>query len=259
MSLRRRTVLALLMAAGLARAARAQTGMPAPAVRRLVPELPVRGYRDGNGELQGLVGDQARAILQRASLDATIEMLPVVRLYAELARPWPEGKSYGMVGLPIREPYTTIVPLALTMRSHLVAVGRQGLALRTAEDLRQIGPVAVTATGTAALTAAIQQYRLAVQEGPSTLNGLRMMARGRVDAVLGIDTVIDQVARTNGLAGDLGDRVSLATMEAWLACDPASVDAAETAPLRTAAEALYREGRLQAIAEQHYQKNATGF
>ncbi|TWB82802.1 hypothetical protein FBZ87_101513 [Nitrospirillum amazonense] len=256
----RRTVLSFLMAlsAGGAGVARAQTSLEP--VRMLVPELPVLGERGADGQARGLVVEQAQAILDRAGIRATVELLPVVRVYAELARERPPGgpKVYGMVAVPIRDPYRAIVPLALTMGTQLVAVARQGVTLAKPDDLRTVGPVAVTATGTQALVPVIQQYGITVQTVPSTLNGLRMMAHGRVNAVMGIASVIDVVARENNLTDQLGDRVQVSAMEAWLSCDPATRDAPETAILRDAAEALYREGRLDAIARQHFQKAATG-
>ncbi|WP_044561027.1 transporter substrate-binding domain-containing protein [Azospirillum sp. B4] len=266
MTLPRRTVLSLMLALAASRSAVATAGEApsAPkAIRMLVPELPVLGERDAQGQAKGLVVDQARAILDRAGIPAIIEMLPVVRLYAELARPQSldglkdgEPKTYGMVGLPIRDPYQGIVPLALTMQVRLVAVARRGVPLTKPDDLRQMGPVAVTNTGTQALASVIQQYALAAQTVPSMLNGLRMLAHGRVDAVLGISSVIDVVARENDLTGELGDRVAVSEMDAWLACAPGLEAAPETSSLRAAAEALYREGRLDAIAHQHFQRAA---
>lgn len=258
----RRTILSILLAlsaSGMASGIAAAQTAPQP-IRVLVPELPVLGERGADGEARGLVVEQAQAILDRAGIRATVELLPVVRLYAELARERPPGgpKVYGMVAVPIRDPYRAIVPLALTMGVPLVAVARQGVTLAKPDDLRAVGPVAVTATGTQALVPAIQQYGITVQTVPSTLNGLRMLAHGRVNAVMGISSVIDVVARENNLTDQLGDRVQVSTMEAWLSCDPATRDAPETAILRDAAEALYREGRLDAIARQHFQKAATG-
>ncbi|TWB38530.1 type 2 periplasmic-binding domain-containing protein [Nitrospirillum pindoramense] len=272
MPLHRRTVLSLLLAfsAGGMRVAPAQevTRAPSTRIRMLVPELPVLGERDPQGHPTGLVVDQARAILDRAGIPATIELVPAVRLYAELARAevTPAGapaetsgpKTYGMIALPIRAPYQAIVPLALTMSARLVAAARRGVPLATLEDLRQVGPVAVSASGTQALTPVIQQYGLAVQTVPSVVNGLRMLAHGRVNAILGIAAAIDMVAREDGLADQLGDRLEITTMDAWLACAPTARTAPETAALREAAEALYREGRLEAIARQHFHKADSG-
>ncbi|MDZ5649137.1 hypothetical protein [Nitrospirillum sp. BR 11828] len=272
MILHRRTVLSLLLAfsAGGVRVAPAQEVMqaPPPPIRMLVPELPVLGERDAQGHPTGLVVEQAQAILDRAGIPATIELVPAVRLYAELARadlapagaPMEAGgpKTYGMIALPIRAPYQAIVPLALTMSARLVAVARRGVPLATLEDLRQVGPVAMSATGTQALAPIIQRYGLAVQTVPSIVNGLRMLTHGRVNAVLGIAAVIDVVAREDGLTDQLGDRLEITTMEAWLACGPTVRTAPETAALRDAAEALYREGRLEAITRQHFRKADSG-
>lgn len=235
----------------------------APAIRLLVPELPMIGERDAQGHPKGMAVEQAQAILDRAGVHAEILLLPVVRVYTELARTKggttpPLVKTYGMLGLPLRDPYRGIVPLALTSRHNLIAITRPGVRLKTLDDLRHLGPIAMTITGTSAFSDIIRQYDLAVQEVPSMANGLKMLAHGRVGALLDVDAVIDLVARDVGLTTAQGDRLPLATMEGWLVCDPATAEAPETALLRKAAEALYREGRLDTIADHNFRRAAGG-
>ncbi|MDZ5649138.1 transporter substrate-binding domain-containing protein [Nitrospirillum sp. BR 11828] len=256
MTLDRRALLFALLAVTASTKGRAQAQAPTGPIRLLVPELPVLGAWNAQGMPTGVMVEQAQSILDRAGVRGTIELLPAVRLYTELLRDQGSGgpKTYGMIALPLEARHKAIAPLALTMRANVVAVARRGVPLATPDDLRRLGAVAVSGAGIQVLAPLIQRYGLSVQAVPSMVNGLRMVARGRVDAMLGIASVIDVVAREDGLSDQLGERLEITTMEAWLACAPNTQGAPETAALREAAEALYREGRLDAIARPYFHK-----
>ncbi len=76
-----------------------------------------------------------------------------------------------------------------------------------------------------------------------------LLASGKVKAVVGSAPVIDAVARTLGLTGQLGDRLTLAQAEGWLVANPAAGAApgGASAALEQAARGLVADGTLERI------------
>jgi ABC-type amino acid transport substrate-binding protein len=203
------------------------------ALRFAVLESPIWAETPAEQPPGGVEFDVVRAILDRAGVHAEIIILPLGRILAGGAA---DRWSFAVATRNQASVASGVVYLAKIVTIPTVIVARKGLVVRRSEDLAGLGPIASIRN---LFSDRDVQGILPItfEQVPSTENGLRMLAAGRVNAVISTVLSLDLFAMHTGNADLLGDRLTpdALPVEAWLV---ASKDAADTQAARALAEAV---------------------
>jgi polar amino acid transport system substrate-binding protein len=244
-----RQLLRLLGAVPVAAAlpARAAPGAPAQVALRMavLDQMPWAG-RDTHGRATGVVVDMAQLLASASGLAIDTSALPYARAATMLAHGQMDlmlaFDTGALAGLP--------PPLATIGSEDIIIVGRRGSNYHALDDLcgRTVGHLRrATFFPAFANAACLLRYEVNSYE-----QGLRMLAVGRIDAMLGVRSTIDYaVAQARIDAGSLGTPLVLAQAGLALYAAPQLVAPAQLARLRDACAQLRRQQRLPELLARH--------
>lgn len=211
----------------------------------VLDQLPWAG-RDAQGRLAGVVVDMARLLATASGLAIETIALPYARATAMLAG--------GQVDLMLAFDAGVLAgmppPLDTIGNEDIVIVGRRGTSYRSLDDLcgRTVGHLQRTTFLPAfAANRCIVRYEVNSYE-----QGLRMLAMGRLDAMLGIRSTIGYVVAQSAMnAEGFGTPLVLAQAGLALYVAPQAAAPALLARLRRASAELRQQQRLPALLAQH--------
>jgi hypothetical protein len=215
-----------------------------------VPELPLWATTPpGGGEPVGIAPTAIHMVLDKARLRGEIRALPMRRLLAPESA---SGRDYLLFvdegdGAPPGS-----VRLARLLELNAVVVARRGIPLHERADLDRVGPIAI-ARGVAVPGSLRGDEALQFDEVRSLDSGLRMLAAGHVNAVLGIDAAIDRLAEQLGDTDILGDSLAVQRLDGMLGASDAEAATPEASAIGRAASDLAKSGAFAAVTAQMLQ------
>lgn len=192
---------------------------------------------------QGAFFDIVNELKQRTGYDIQTSVTPFARVDRELE----SGHHDCTILVP--RPHTLVVPGELAFSHSLGAIARKEFPLNTYEDLRNL--------------------RISVLRGGSLNNrfdtddnlhkeldtdyiiGLRKVARGRLDAIVGAISTLQQMAEQEGIADQLGEPLVMEEMPLYLQCSKNSPHIHAMPALNKALVDMRADGTLDAIKQQH--------
>lgn len=238
--------LALLPGAGMAQA---DIGVDAAPSARRFPALYITteaaapsSMLDSTGQVVGISTDKVRAVLERAGLAYTIELLPWKRAYAA-ARERADACVYSTTRTPEREPlFKWVGPID---SAEWVLMGRadRRIVLRTLEDARayRIG----TYNGDAR-DDYLRSRGFRVDPAPNDLTNPRKLLLGRIDLWAAALRTGSPVLQQNDWDGKIVPVLVFNRLDVFLACNRALPDEL-IARLNGAFAALERDGTLRRV------------
>ncbi|MGJ9417171.1 substrate-binding periplasmic protein [Massilia sp. CMS3.1] len=242
------TVLATVLLLGAASAQadmRADTGGPArrPAPLYITTETAApSSMQDSQGQVVGISTDKVRAVLERAGLAYTIELLPWKRAYAA-ARERFDGCVYSTTRTPERETLFKWVGPIDTAEWVLMARANRRFSLRTLEDAR---PYRIGTYNGDARDDFLRSRGFRVDPAPNDLTNPRKLLLGRIDLWAAALRAGSPVLEQNNWAGQIVPVLVFHRLDVYLACNRAVPDDV-IARLNGAFSALERDGTMGRI------------
>ena len=192
---------------------------------------------------EGAFFDIVDELEQRTGYQIQSSVTPFARVDREME------SGYHDCTILVPRPHSLVVPGELVFNHSLGAIARKEFPLNAYEDL--------------------QNLRISVLRGGSlnerfdtddSLNkdldtdyiiGLRKMARGRIDAIVGAISTLQHMAEREGIADHLGEPLVLEEMALYLQCSKNSRHLQTMPVLNEALIEMQRDGTLDAIKQQH--------
>jgi polar amino acid transport system substrate-binding protein len=197
---------------------------------------------DSEGSVIGISTDKVRAVLDRAGMAYTIELLPWKRAYAA-AHNRLDACVYSTTRTPEREALFKWVGPIDSAEWVLMARADSRFALRTLDDAR---PYRIGTYHGDARDQYLRSRGFRVDPAPNDLTNPRKLLLGRIDLWAAALRVGSPVLEQNGWAGQIVPVLVFNRLDVYLACHRAMPDEL-IARLNGAFAALEREGTMRKI------------
>lgn len=149
----------------------------------------------------------------------------------------------------VPRPHTLVVPGELVFNHALGAIARTEFPLNSYEDLRNLR-ISVLRGGS--LNERFDtDDRLQKELDTDYIIGLRKMARGRIDAIVGAISTLQYMAEQEGILNQLGEPLVMEELALYLQCSKKSRHLQAMPALNEALIDMRRDGTLDAIKRQH--------
>ncbi|MFD2261998.1 hypothetical protein ACFSM5_03800 [Lacibacterium aquatile] len=184
-------------------------------------------------------------LAERSGVMLQHETVPIPRLGDRLRR----GQAYFTLLSRPSEPGVAILGELLSVP--LLAIGRrQGQQIRRFDDLYTLPQGVGMLLGTNYGSPMLADPRLPRVDVSDSVLGLRMLASGRLDALVGSQVTLVGQAREAQLTDKLGDRLVLGSMPFRLAVAEENRNAPATLAVLEAARAMQADGTVAALLDQ---------
>lgn len=194
-----------------------------------------------SGHPEGVFPDIMAELARRTGLEFSIELQPFARIPREL-----ETRRQDCTILVWNEQWSPFMVRGETVSSHPIGIiARRGVRLTAYEDLAGLSVSVLRGLSLGTRFDADASIRR--QYDTDYLQGLNKLAHGRLDAVSGALPTIDHLARRNGLAGHLGDRLALAEMQLSFQSARGSPATAAMPAVNDAIRAMVADGGVERI------------
>lgn len=167
--------------------------------------------------------------------------------FARVDREMESGQHDCTILVP--RPHALVVPGELVFNHSLGAIARKGIPLDSYEDLRNLrismlrgGSLTERFDNDASLTKVMDT---------DYIIGLRKMARGRTDAIVGAISTLQYMAEIEGILDHLGEPLVMHEMALYLQCSKKSRHLEAMPALNEALVDMRQDGTLDAIKRQH--------
>ncbi|MYM23339.1 transporter substrate-binding domain-containing protein [Duganella sp. FT135W] len=239
----------LLIDAALCLALPAASVMAAPAgLRAVTLTAPLFGM-EGQGAPSGIFVDVMSELSRASGVQITNAMVPKVRGQALLKA----GEADLMIGFDSAELQACARHVALVASFDVGIVARSGIRLRALSDLhgKTVGQLR-----SADYFAPFEQDSASLKYNTNTMTQMvKMLALGRVDAVIGVRESLYYAFQGEGIAPErIGDFLPLTSREAWLHYANSSYDAATADKLAGAMRRMRDGGSIAAIVARYVRK-----
>jgi polar amino acid transport system substrate-binding protein len=238
----RRTALAALLLLAAAAQAQTQTAQRPGALYITTESAAPSSMDDSEGQVIGIATDKVRAVLDRAGLAYSIDLLPWKRAYAA-ARERPDACVYATTRTLDRESLFKWVGPIDSAEWVLMARANRRFSLRTLDDAR---PYRIGTYNGDARDQFLRSRGFRVDPAPNDLTNPRKLLLGRIDLWAAALRAGSPVLEQNGWAGKIVPVLVFNRIEVFLACNRAVPDEV-IARLNAAFAALEHEGVMQRI------------
>lgn len=215
------------------------------AVSLTVPLFGMAGPSGPNGIFVDVIGELSRV----SGVPIANALVPKVRGQALLKA----GEADLMIGFDNAELQASTRRVALVASFDVGIVARSGLHLRTLSDLRG---KTVGQLRSADYFAPLEQDSTILKYSTNTMAQMvKMLALGRVDAVIGVRESLYYAFQEEGIAPErIGDFLPLTSRESWLHYANSSYDAATADKLASAMRRMRDGGTIAAIIARYVRK-----
>lgn len=191
----------------------------------------------------GAFFDIVHELQQRTGYQIQTSVTPFARVDRELE------SGYQDCTMLVPRPDTLVVTGELVFNHSLGAIARKDLPLNTYEDLRELR-ISVLRGGS--LNERFDTDDTLTKElDTDYIIGLRKMARGRTDAIVGAISTLQHMAEQEGISDVLGEPLVMEEMALYLQCSKKSRHLEAMPALNEALIEMRRDGTLDAIKQQH--------
>ncbi|MYM68930.1 transporter substrate-binding domain-containing protein [Pseudoduganella sp. FT55W] len=224
--------------------------LAAPSVLRAVSlTVPLFGMERQGAAPSGIFVDVITELSRASGVPISNAMAPKVRAQAMLKA----GEADLMIGFDNPELQASARRVALVASFEVGIVARPGIRLRALSDLRG---KTVGQLRSADYFAPLEQDSAILKYSTNTMAQMvKMLALGRVDAVIGVRESLYYAFQTEGVAAErIGDFLALTSREAWLHYANSNYDAATADKLAAAMRRLRDGGSIAAIVARYVRK-----
>jgi polar amino acid transport system substrate-binding protein len=209
-----------------------------------IETAPWASRNETSGELEGAFVEIVRALAQRLEQEVDISIAPFARIERELA----SGVQDCTILVPLTE---DIVQRGTVVAYHPIGFyAHKDIPLRTYEDIK---PLKLSVIRGAAITPEFDNDTSLQKEFDTDyLIGLRKVARGRLDAIVGAIPTLKFLAEQEGLDGFLGKPLTVVEIPLVLQCGKTSKQIPNMPRLNTVLDAIKEDGTLEKIRSRYY-------
>ncbi|MDQ2077927.1 ABC transporter substrate-binding protein [Marinimicrobium sp. ABcell2] len=204
---------------------------------------PWASHNEQTQNLEGAFFDIIQALEQRTDFRIHASITPFARVDREL-----ESGNHDCTIL-VPRPKSLVVPGALVFNHALGAIARKEFVLESYDDLQDLR-ISVLRGGS--LNEQFDTDDSLIKEFDTDyVIGLRKMARGRIDAIVGAISTLLYVAEEEGYLDILGEPLVLQEMSLYFQCSRRSEHLNAMPVINRAIEEMRQDGTLDAIKTKH--------